>query len=277
MARKKKDAAAETPAEEVQKDVQKEKRAPQMITVNGDKISHAHCFKSNKSDDWFFVAKVNDVPLKAKVMSAEDMEGLMNKTLKVEQLMQKYYPAILLPKVAPAEFKLPKTIATAEGKMQLIKFNVYKENDPQKQDFGEYKFYAQVGDKKMSRTGSKQDLDDYFNRVTTPVSLVVKVFGDRLGIADHYKQFQLPEGVKKEDIILKKNSTTNRFEISVKLPGGGTTPSKELSYEDRQSFFQHKVATKEQMAAKYLGSELSNMPKMDMQPARKKETSLGMK
>ena len=246
------------------------KKEPQLVTVNGDKITHAHAFKSNVSEDWFYTAKINGISLKAQVMDKNDVERVLDKSANVQEMMQKYYPAVLQPKVSPAEFKLPKAINTANGEEQILKFNVYKEDDPNNISYGKYRFYAQVGDKKMSAEASKQDLDTYFNRVATPVQLVSKNFGDRLGMKEHYEQFKLPEalGIETKDIRLAKNQQTNRYEISVKLPNQIQTSAKEISYDDRQSYFQHKAASKEQLAAKYLMPEitsLSSAPKMQTQ------------
>jgi len=256
----------EQPKTEVKSETLQERKPhePQMITINGDKISHAHAFKSDKSDAWFYTAKINGVPLKPQVMTLEDVEKVLSKNVPVQEMMQKYYPSKLMPRVNPAEFKLPQTIQTGEGEQQIVKFNVYKETDQKMADYGKYRFYAQVGMQKMSVTGSKQDLDAYFDGVTTPKQLVVKNFGDRLGMKEHYEQFQLPEGTNlvAKDILIKKNQVTNRYELSVEMEGKGEIPAKELSYADRQSYF-NKVATKEQLAAKYLGNEikaLSNAP-----------------
>ena len=246
------------------------KKEPQLVTVNGDKITHAHAFKSNKSDEWFYTAKINGFPMKAQVMDKNDVERVLDKSATVQEMMTKYYPSVLSPKVSPKEFKLPRPINTANGEEQILKFNVYKENDPSKMSYGKYRFYAQVGDQKMSTEASKQDLDAYFNRVATPVQLISKNFGDRLGLKEHYEQFKLPEGMEidKKNILLSKNSQTNRYEISVNVPGHFQTPAKEISYDDRQSYFQHKVATKEQLAAKYLNHEITLMsqaPKLQNQ------------
>ena len=43
-----------------------------------------------------------------------------------------------------------------EGRITVEKFNVYKEKDEQRPDYGKYKFYAQVGDTKMSAVASRQ-------------------------------------------------------------------------------------------------------------------------
>lgn len=275
MAKKKKDSAPATEEkpekakkeatsenEEVKTNEKKsEKRAPQMVTVNGDKVTHGHIFKSNKSEDWFFTAKINGVPLKPQIVSNQDMDDFMTKKIEVPQLMKKYYPTKIMPKVNVDEFKLPQTIQTGEGEQQLVKFNVYKQTDIEAADFGKYRFYAQVGDKRMSCTASKEDLNAYFDLVQNPKAIIAKNFGDKLGLAEHYQQFQLPDGLNIEgkDIKFKKNTETNRFEISIDKPGELTTSAKEVSYEDRQAYFQYKTATKDQLAAKYLNHELTNM------------------
>lgn len=255
----KKEATSEK--EEVKTEERKtEKRAPQMVTVNGDKVTHGHIFKSNKSEDWFFTAKINGVPLKPQVVSNQDMDDFMTKKIEVPQLMEKYYPTKIMPKINVDEFKLPQTIKTGDGEQQVTKFNVYKQTDVEAADFGKYRFYAQVGDKRMSCTASKEDLNAYFDLVQSPKAIIAKNFGDKLGLAEHYQQFQLPEGMNIEgkDIKFKKNTQTNRFEISIEKPEFSTS-SKEVSYEDRQAYFQYKTATKDQLAAKYLNHELNGM------------------
>lgn len=257
---------------------QTEKRAPQMVTVNGDKVSHAHVYKSNTSDDWFFTAKINDVPLKPQKVTKEDMEGVINKTKPVEEMMQTYYPTKLMPKVSPEEFKMPTTVMTPDGMQTVHKFNVYKVTEQNNIDYGKYRFYAQVGDKKMSESASKKDLDAYFDRVVKPADLITKVFGERLHMQEYYKMFQLPENsnIEAKNIRLMKNPDTNRFEISVKINDVGRTSSKEISYDDRQSYFSHKTATKEQLAAKYLNNEIKDMLNQAPKVQKAKQLSLSV-
>lgn len=256
----------------------KEKRAPQLITPNGDKVSHMHVFKSNKSDDWFVAGKINDVPLKPQKVSNQDMEGFIAKTTTAEQLMWKYYPTKMMVKVGEEQYKNLGAVQTPDGMQQIHKFNVYKENDPKNVDYGKYRFYAQVGDKRMSESASKRDLDMYFDRVMSPKDIVTQKFGERLHMADHYKMFTLPEGsnIQDKDIKLRKNQESNRYEISVNLGDKGHTPSKEVSFDDRQSFFSHKTATKEQLASKYLFSEIVATMSQTPKQAQAKQMSMAM-
>ena len=84
-------------------------------------------------------------------------------------------------------------IAGPDGSITVNKFNVYKEKDEQRPDFGKYKFYVQVGDTNMSAVASRQDLNAYFDRVATPNQLIEKNFGERLHLKSAYEKYQLPE------------------------------------------------------------------------------------
>lgn len=243
---------------EEQPNKQSEKRPPQMITVNGDRVSHAHVFKSNTSDDWFFTAKINGEPLRPVGITRDETDGFFNKSLSVQNLMEKYYPSKLMPKVNSNDLTVTHTFKGNNGQSHTVeKFNVYKEKDQSNQDYGKYKFYAVVDGQKMSMTAPKSDLNAFFDKVMTPAQLVVKNFGDRLNLKEHYEQFKLPEGVDTSKIHIMKNKETNFYEISANFGEGARISGKALSYNDRTSFFATKTATKEQLAAKYLGNEIS--------------------
>ena len=257
-----KDKAAKKKAvPEVEKEKEqevREKRPPQMVTVNGDNVSNLHVFKSDRGDDWFITARINDVPLKPQVCSPEDCEAIMNKTAKAEELMQKYYPTKVMRRLSTEELKLPATFHDNGKEFSINKFNVYKEKNEENIHYGKYKLYADIDGKKMSVVAPPQLLNEYFDRVKTPAQMVAQVFGEQLGLKSHYEQFLLPEGVKANDIRIQKNKETNRYEISVDVSGLKSCP-KEISYSDRQAFFSTKIASKEQLAAKYLGSEILQM------------------
>lgn len=258
MAKKKKTEAPEvTPevAPAVENEA-KQKRSPQLVTPNGDKVTNLHVFKSNQSEDWFIAAKLNDVPLKPKVCSKEDCEAILNKTSNTEDLMNRYYPTKMMPKLDAASLKVPATLIGNDGQeMTIHKFNVYKEKNMENAHYGKYKMYAQIDDRKMSVLATPKMLDEYFDRVKTPAQLVTQAFGEDLNLKAHYEQFKLPEGIEAKDIRIQKNKNTQRYEISVNVDGI-KSEAKELSYNDRTSYFSHKSATKEQLAAKYLGTEI---------------------
>ena len=91
-------------------------------------------------------------------------------------------------------YQFPNVIAGPDkGTLTVDKFNVYKEKDEQRPDFGKYKFYAQIGEQKMSAVASHQDLNAYFDRVMTPGQLVERNFGERLHLKSHYEQFSRGE------------------------------------------------------------------------------------
>ena len=115
-------------------------REPQMITANGEKVSHGHAFQSTTNPaDWYFTAKIDGVQLKPQKMDAADLAAYQKKELTVPQLMERYYPTKLMPKVSEEAFRMPKELSGPDGAITIDKFNVYKEKDEQRPDYGKYK------------------------------------------------------------------------------------------------------------------------------------------
>ena len=250
-------------------------REPQMITANGEKVTHGHAYQSKANpEEWYFTAKMDGKQLKPQRMDATDLAAFQKKEMTVPQLMERYYPTKLMPKVPEESFKLPKAIAGPEGNITVDKFNVYKEKDEQRPDYGKYKFYAQIGDTKMSAVASRQDLNAYFDRVTTPSQLVEKNFGERLHLKTAYEKYQLPEGVESKDVRVAKDRTDNKWKVSVNLGDKGQTSKHEISFDDGYSLFKAKTATHEQIAAKYLNPEITSMLAV---PMAKVEQTASMK
>lgn len=249
-------------------------REPQMVTVNGDKVTHGHAFQGKDSQDWYFTAKINGEQLKPQKMDPADLAAYQKKEMTVPQLMERYYPTKLMEKVPDIAFKTPNVITGPEGNMTIDKFNVYKEKDETRADYGKYKFYAQIGEQKMSIIPSRQDLNAYFDRVMTPGQLVEKNFGDRLHLSSHYQQFRLPEGIENEQIRIAKDRSDGKWKVSVDLGERGKTEKKEMSFDDGYSLYKAKTATREQIAAKYVGDEVKSLLSA---PSMKMEKSASMK
>ena len=266
----------ETKAEQTAKSEQERKpREPQMVTVNGEKVSHGHAYQSKTNpEDWFFTAKLDGQQLKPQKMDAADLAAYQNKEMNVPQLMEKYYPTKLMPKVPEEAFKNPKAIDGPEGLMNIEKFNVYKEKDEQRPDVGKYKFYAQVGDAKMSALASRADLNAYFDRVATPNQLIEKVFGEKLHLQSAYEKYSLPEGVDSKGVRVAKDRNDNKWKVSVDLGDKGKTSQKEISFDDGYALFKTKTATREQIAAKHLNTEIKGLLAA---PAAKVEQAASMK
>ncbi len=233
-------------------------REPQMVTVNGDKVTHGHAYQSKTNpEDWYFTAKINGQQLKPQKMDPADLAAYQQKELTVPQLMERYYPTKLMPRVPDVSYQVANVLPGPEGNLTIDKFNVYKETDETRADYGKYKFYAQVGDKKMSTTASREDLNAYFDRVATPGQLVERNFGDRLHLQSHYEQFRLPEGIDPKGIRIAKDKEDNKWKVSVDLgEGRGRSSRQEISFDDGYSLFKTNTATREQIAAKYLNDEI---------------------
>ena len=231
-----------------------EHREPQMITVNGGKVSHAHAYQSNKNpEDWFFTAKIDGKDLHPQKMSAEDVAAYSKREKTVEQLMQTYYPTKLMKQIPAEEYKAANILSDGRA---IDKMNVYKEANQQSQNYGKWMLYAQVGEQKMSTPLNNHDLNAYFDRVTTPKQLVENNLGQRLHLASHYEQFKLPEGAEIKDIRVSKDAD-NKWRISADMGERGVTAKKELSFDDGYSLFHAKTATRQQLAAKYLTPEIN--------------------
>ena len=229
-------------------------REPQMVTVNGDKVSHAHAFQSKVNPaDWFYVAQLNGKQLNPMKMDAVDIAAYQKREAKVEDMMQKYYPTKLAPKVSVEEYKAANILS--DGRV-IDKMTVYKEKDEQRADYGKYKLYAQVGDQRMSVPMTKADQSAFFDRVTTPAALVEKNFGERLHLASAYSVYQLPANIKVEDIRVAKDNMDGKWKISAAVGENGRTEKKAISFDDGFSLFQAKTVTREQLAAKYLSDDI---------------------
>lgn len=265
-----KNAAVEKPAKKKKAEAKSEQktetkqerkpREPQMVTAAGEKVTHGHAYQSKANpEEWYFTAKMDGVQLKPQRMDAADLAAYQKKEMTVPQLMERYYPTKLMPKVSEEAFKMPKSIAGPEGNISVEKFNVYKEKDEQRADYGKYKFYAQIGDSKMSAVASRQDLNAYFDRVMTPAQLVEKNFGERLHLKSAYEKYQLPEGIDPKGVRVAKDRGDNKWKVSVDMGDKGRTTKHEISFDDGYSLFKAKTATREQIAAKYLNTEISGM------------------
>ena len=225
-----------------------------MVTVNGDKVSHAHAFQSKVNPaDWFYVAQLNGKQLNPMKMDAADIAAYQKREAKVEDMMQKYYPTKLAPKVSVEEYKAANILS--DGRV-IDKMTVYKEKDEQRADYGKYKLYAQVGDQRMSTLMTKADQSAFFDRVTTPAALVEKNFGERLHLASAYSAYQLPTNIKVEDIRVAKDNMDGKWKISAAVGENGRTEKKAISFDDGFSLFQAKTVTREQLAAKYLSNDI---------------------
>ena len=234
----------------------KEVEKPQLITVNGDRVTHVHTFQSTKDPDtWFLYAKLNDRPLHAIRVHKEDAIAFQRKEIPVKDMIEKYYPTKMALKLSPEEFKSATTLSNGQN---VDRFFVFKEGNPEHDFFGKWKAYAEVGGKKMAGLLSTKDLNGYFDRVMSPAQIVESTFGAHLHLASAYQAYKLPENIREENVRISR-AKDGKWYVSVDLGDKGITPKKKLSFEDGQSYFKAKTATREQLAAKYLTSEIKEM------------------
>lgn len=86
-------AEAKTEAKAEKSEQQERKpREPQMVTVNGEKVTHGHAYQSKTNpEDWYFTAKLDGQQLKPQKMDPADLAAYQKKELTVPQLMERYY------------------------------------------------------------------------------------------------------------------------------------------------------------------------------------------
>lgn len=268
--------AKETKEQKAENAQERKPREPQMVTVNGAKVTHGHAFQSNQNpQDWYFTAKLDGVQLKPQKMGPADVVAYQKKELTVPQLMERYYPTKLQQKVPEEAYRLPNVIATANGNQTIEKFNVYKEKNEASPDFGKYKLYAQVGEQKVSTVASRQDLNAFFDRTATPAQLVERNFAGRLNIPNAYEQHKLPEGVDPKSVRISKDRNDGQWKVSVDLGEQGRTSRQAISFDDGFALFKTKAATREQIAAKYVGGEVEKL--LSQQNAQTIDKSKSMK
>ena len=251
---KPKEKVAETTDKQSEEQKETKRREPQMVTVNGEKVTHGHAFQSNLNPDkWYFTARLDGNQLRPQLMKPEDVAAYQKRETTIEALMQNYYPTKLQKKVTPEEFKADNKLS--DGRV-IDRMVVYKEHDESRDDVGKYKIYTQVGNQKMSRTMSHEDLNAYFDRVTTPAKLVEKNFAEQLHMASFYNQFKLEDGVKEVKVAKQLDG---QWAVSADLGEKGQTSKHILSWHDKQALFSAKTATKEQLAARYLNNEIKEL------------------
>ena len=84
-------------------------------------------------------------------------------------------------------------------------------------------------------------------------------FGERLHLKSAYEKYQLPEGVDSKGVRVAKDRSDNKWKVSVDIGDKGKTSRHEISFDDCYSLFKTKTATREQIAAKYLNTEITGL------------------
>ena len=90
-------------------------------------------------------------------------------------------------------------------------------------------------------------------------------------LPSHYQQFRLPEGVEASAVRIAKDRSDNKWKVSADLGEHGRTDKKEISFDDGFALFKTKTASREQIAAKYLGEDIKTMlngPVMSMEKSQ---------
>lgn len=236
---------------------------PQYVTEYGGKVTNAVVFPAkDDSSKQIFFARIDGKPLHPKVVNSDDAERFRNGELTVKDMMEKYYPTKIAKQLSKEEFN---DMKLSDGR-ELTKFRVYKQDNPAKEHYKEYMMYAELGDKHLHAVPmTHAQLDAYFDRTQSKAMLAEKAFGEDLHLKSAYEKYVLPENVK--EVVIRKDANRD-YMISATLDDGRKTGEKKLTGNDIYAFFKSKTATKEQLGAKYLKDEISNVAKRPMEVER---------
>ncbi len=93
-------------------------REPQMVTADGGKVTHGHAYQGKDNpEDWYFTAKIDGQQLKPQKMDAADLAAYQKKELTVPQLMERYYPTKLMPKVPEDTYRFPRQMRVRKERL----------------------------------------------------------------------------------------------------------------------------------------------------------------
>lgn len=257
-------------------------RAPQMITVNGQHVTHGRIFQSSKNPGtWYFTAKLDGVQLRPVKINQDDIAKASvvdkeNWPSEAQRLMEKYYPTKCMKRLSSEEWQ--NGMQLSDGR-KIEKFNIYKaQNDTQQSATQtEWRIYAQIGNNKMSCPASQRDLNEYFDKVTSPQVMVERSFGEQLHLKSYYEQFKAPAELKKEHVSITKPKGEKEWFIRLNLGDGTNSPLKPLSYHDGCSYFDAKTANKQQLATKYFPNEVAAFASKAVAATQNISASAGMK
>ena len=190
--------------------------------------------------------------------------------------MEKYYPTKCMKRLSSEEWE--NGMQLSDGR-KIEKFNLYKaQNDTQQSATqAEWRIYAQVGNNKMSCPATQRDLNEYFDKVTSPKVMVERSFGEQLHLKSYYEQFKAPAELKKEHVSITKPKGEKEWFISLNLGDGAKSPLKPLSYHDACSYFDAKTANKQQLATKYFPNEVAGFASKAISATQNISASAGMK
>lgn len=236
-----------------------EQRSPQMTTSDGRIVTHAHAFQSKDNPDaWYWTARIDGEQLKPHRMAAAEVEAYRTRTASVEQMMQRYFPSKIAAKVDMGEIPFVMNQGTGQH-LTVEKFSVYKEKKTESPNFDKWMFFARIDGQNMSVRPAPALLSAYFDRTATYASLVTAAFGEKLHLAAAYEKYKLPAGAEPKSITISKAPGAKQYSVSADMGERGKTVAREISYDDGYSYFRAKTATREQLAAKYLGDEIKSM------------------
>ena len=283
------------------KEVEKQEIAPedkvnksvQLKTVNNEKISHAHIYEAKYAPNTYrFICRVNGIEQKSRLVDPQDALLWTKKEISARDMMNKYYPELMQPKLSEAAYA--SGVKLADGRI-VEKLSPYTDKTPGSKYEGQKRFFACVFNpnakegedlKKMMSIQASDWMNQVYNaRIKTPAELVTEFFGERLQLKGAYDKYTLPPGVEFDQIgsrITKGEGENKGWYISAEIKNAqqGDLGEKKLLDMDRTALMYNKITSREQLVAKYFYNEIcayQSAIKVDINQKQEVEQSKGMK
>lgn len=221
-----------------------------------------------KDVQWFFQATAgNDFTGREKLplipASAFEIACLKKGVWDAEKAVEYFYPMLNKEQISGKEKDMDDIVINDENQsLRVYDLNPYgRDNDPRSPTFDERVLIGKIENMSTGEYSQvKVPISDYdFLAITNVMSVreaAEKYLGSDLKLPCHYEQFHLPEGIEADKTYILSQGSGKRPKVYAHL--NGDVADAEISYKDYQALSSG-LATKNQIVAKYLGSDIKAM------------------
>lgn len=229
---------------------QGEKRLPSIETVNGDRIDAV----ALKGDDnqWMLGIRVNGEVKKPEKLEPYEAWQMLAGKVSTTGLMLRHFPELMEQRSVTPDF-VPYKFKGMED--QVWQFGLEMRTDGNDETFGRPIWTAMVGNKKIWKESTEQEICESVNNGLNGRDLFIRVFGQELGLPEYYEKFVVPEDAK---IIvgITYDRKDERYKINARNLDTGRRFSAPLNISDYRASEVTFAASRHQLAMKYFGNDL---------------------
>lgn len=242
---------------------------PALVTENDEKVTNIAIFEDTKHPNKYLIyGKLDGKGVYPKTLSESDYDAYLRETISPRDLFVKYFPSKMAKKLPKEQFD---SLKLSNGK-ELKKVHVYKQRDENKPHYNEWLLYAESADRRYHATPmSQSQVEAYFDKTMSLAKLAENVIGEQLHVKGAYDKYRLPDPDAISQIAIRKSTSGDWF-ISAEVKDKGWTDEHKLNGNDLYALFKGKIATRPQLAAKYLTADIE-----DLSMSKKVERTQSMK